>query len=217
MYFHQSGHCKFGSSCHQVSTSENCEVKQLKITLQQVLNSLTTKEIEMKKLDEKVNLLEISIIELKTHKTKEVLVKHFKCDQCPYACSSSTVLKSHTTKKHKVVTVTASLPIEQLDGHAGAEEQNNKCVFCEYESTSSRALSGHISLKHTHKCHICYQSFDNTHNFKAHMTNTHGFSEDIDVCYECEDSTEVGRYRAMIAPNREVIMQCAACLMDESS
>jgi hypothetical protein len=49
-YYSQSGYCKFGSSCsyrHRVSTlevEEGSNVEQLEIKLQQVIDSLKTKE-----------------------------------------------------------------------------------------------------------------------------------------------------------------------------
>jgi hypothetical protein len=180
----------------------------------------------MKKLEEKMNCLEININELKTHNKKEAAVEPFKCDQCPYSCTSSTALKSHRTKKHKSITVVADVvatSLPQLDGHADAsdEEQDEiiKCNICHHEASSSSEFDSHISKEHNgiphtsqwedNVCHFCDKSFTNTFNFKDHMTSHHSFTLDCDVCYNCDESPIVGRFE--VSFDQRVTMLCSSC------
>ena len=67
-YFSSNRFCQFGISCsflHQSPAPENCELKnnivKLKEDLQLVITSLNIKDIEIRKLEEKVTELEIQL------------------------------------------------------------------------------------------------------------------------------------------------------------
>ena len=72
-----------------------------------------TKDMEIKKLEDKVNTLEMKILSneksLKSHSTREHSVEElledssttFRCKECSYSATSKTVLKRHNTMKHQ--------------------------------------------------------------------------------------------------------------------
>ena len=72
-----------------------------------------TKDMEIKKLEDKVNTLEMKIVSneksLKSHSTREHNVEElledssttFCCKECSYSFTSKTVLKRHNTMKHQ--------------------------------------------------------------------------------------------------------------------
>ena len=106
-YFSSNHFCKFGISCsflHQSPAPENCELKnnivKLKEDLQLVITSLNIKDIEIKKLEEKVTELESQL----NNKAFSVQ-SSFKCDIYDYSCSSETVLKRHKSTKHRKETL----------------------------------------------------------------------------------------------------------------
>jgi hypothetical protein len=118
----------------------------------QVMNSLKTKENEIKKLEEKMILLEKSIDSLKTHKPSE----SFKCNLCEYECAASTALKSHITKKHKEE-LRESSSVPDLKVSLGSEDRDETppsaslffdtsfiCKFC------SREKNIHLTTKWPH-------------------------------------------------------------------
>ena len=106
-YFSSNRFCKFGISCsflHQSPAPENCELKnnivKLKEDLQLVITSLNIKDIEIRKLEEKVTELEIQL----NNKAFSVQ-SYFKCDICNYSCSYETVLKRHKSTQHRKETL----------------------------------------------------------------------------------------------------------------
>jgi FtsZ-binding cell division protein ZapB len=224
-YYSQSGYCKFGTSCsylHQVLLSEKSDVEQLKIKLQQVIDSLKIKETEIKKLDEKVNLLEGTLEQLKTHKMEEVPQepKSFKCDHCAYTASSPTALKSHTTKKHKV----SSFPSPEILLSSGFENES-RCLSPEKDTPRAADLSTTID-KHKHldfsefmsedqpeTCHFCDETFDNTETFKNHMVNFHELPQDLSECSDCErsfnDLSKIAQY--VVCIDGIVAARCLQC------
>ena len=65
-----------------------------------MITSLNIKDIEIKKLEEKLTELESQL------NNKSFSVKSsFKCDICNYSCSSETVLKCHKSTKHRKETL----------------------------------------------------------------------------------------------------------------
>ena len=77
--------CKFGTSCSflHVDTAEGNDIEQLKTDLKHVLDLIKGKEIEMKALEDQVNMLESRMA-------------GFKCDSCN---SSKTMLPTPSTHK----------------------------------------------------------------------------------------------------------------------
>ena len=65
-----------------------------------MITSLNIKDIEIKKLEEKVTELESQL----NNKAFSVQLS-FKCDICDYSCSSETVLKRHKSTKHRKETL----------------------------------------------------------------------------------------------------------------
>ena len=51
----------------------------------------------------------------------------------------------------------------------------------------------HTSEWEDNRCHICNEIFKETLDFKTHMVNEHSFKEYINVCYRCDEYTDVGR------------------------
>jgi hypothetical protein len=146
-YYSQSGFCKFGQSCSYGHQDKKSDVDELKINIQQVMDSLKNKETEIKDLEKKVIMLEESIKQLNIHKEEvKFEPKPFKCDICADEAVSSTAL---TTKKHKCVMAAqeaaAGLPIAQLDGHSDA------CEVIEY------------SINPPFKCEVCQHEVERSH------------------------------------------------------
>ena len=116
---------------------------------------------------------------------------------------------------------------EDLTGiHVIKETENTsfKCEQCNNESSSASILQSHIDFKHNsnvphtskwhpNKCHICNTQLSTHYSFRSHMTSKHNFSEDIDNCFDCAESKEVGLYLPM--PHQELFMQCTSCLQEE--
>jgi hypothetical protein len=236
MYYMRLGHCKFGNACSYLHstpsdhTSESNDVKCLKAdivkleeALERVLAALEAKENEMKAHEQRILAL-------------ENLSQLHKCTHCDYEATSTTSLKSHISKKHKIETLREADDEQALQASFCSYERKEspdspfistsfKCKFCSRELTSSAHLNGHISMYHDtsiphpskwapNACHICNKSFHQTGDFKNHMVKYHGFSEDPYgvVCSECDESSDLGRY--YVVPGQLIFMECKLCLTD---
>jgi hypothetical protein len=62
-------------------------------------------------------------------------------------------------------------------------------------------------------CHICNTFFNKTSDFKLHMVGNHSFTEDIDLCIDCDGAIGYNAfpfcYWAMA--NQTIGVECAAC------
>ena len=93
---------------------------------------------------------------------------------------------------------TTPIFIEQVNSELN---HNFKCEYCDTTTVSQHALKEPKDFYHTpnlphtsdwkeNKCHICNKHFNYTFEFKSNMINEHSFSEEIAVCYLCDESTD---------------------------
>jgi hypothetical protein len=180
----------------------DAEITNMKETLQQVLNSLQTKEIEIKKLEEKLNLLEKSV---------NSLSETFKWDQCPYSCSSTTSLKSHITKKHKNETLRSTV-FEESARRLSPEKDAPRAAD---PSTTVESKCPAIPLNgwEPNTCGSCNEIFANNLMFMEHMVKNHGLQfNSAEYCYDCGDIFDVlvaFQYRIC---HGEMRAMCESCL-----
>jgi hypothetical protein len=203
--------CKFGENCaykHEVSQEES-SIQNLVSQVKQLVSTI-------KEMSEKINYLE----ELCEVKGEPVPVS-FKCNQCNYECASSTVLKSHMTKKHKCETLRSAGP-EDDSRHLSPEKEAPRAAdpSTTLESKCTTEASSTVVSKCTiavtlmeNRCHICNNFFNKESDFKMHMVHTHSFSENIDVCQDCDGaigcSSDIAGYWAMA--DHTIAAECVAC------
>ena len=152
----------------------------IKIMLHQIEN--LTFQLEVDKTNKEIN-------------TNDVVSQNkVKCDLCEYTASTSIGLKRHVTMKHKNNMQSVEIPVQI------------RCDLCGTSCISQHELKGHTECEHTpnlphtsewedNKCHICNEIFKETLDFKIQIVNEHIFKEDINVFYQCDESTDVGIYR----------------------
>ena len=94
-YFAIDNFCKFGDMCcyQHVKHKEGCHLEEANI----LRDSVKALQLTIEKISQKVMLLEEELVKIKdnTHENK------IKCELCDYEASSKSVLKRHTTMKHK--------------------------------------------------------------------------------------------------------------------
>ena len=164
IYFVKFGQCKFGTGCsylHVVTSPDSDIVNTIKVIQEElkfVTNTLKTKELEIKKLIEKVENLE-KIIESQEIPTSE---NEFKCSLCKYSCKSDTVLKRHSSRKNNTETLrkssaqdskSKSIQLSPVsDKRVDYKEDNSptvyKCTICEFSSKSEKVLKDHKNKQH---------------------------------------------------------------------
>ena len=207
-YFLVQKSCKFG---------EHCSYKHVDNNNQNDLSELTRKvnqlESLIKTMSQQIEKLTFELEVVQTDKeinTNDIVGQNkVKCDMCEYTASTSTVLKRHVTMKHKNNIQSVEIPVQL------------KCDLCDTSCTSQHELKGHTEFEHTpnlphtsewedNKCHICNEIFKETVDFKIHIVNEQSFKEDIIVCYQCDESTDVGIYRPV--PLQSIYMECKNCM-----
>jgi hypothetical protein len=239
MYFMRLGQCKFGSACsylhcEPIPSSESNNVESLKSdivkleeALERVLAALDAKETEMEAHEQRIIYL-------------ENLSKRHKCTHCEYEASSTTSLKSHISKKHKVPSpevLLSSSPKEESrrlspekdtprapDPSTFSIESDPtpfKCEQCQYETTHRIKLSRHKAVTHNpgvphtsfwdnNKCHICTESFPDTFDFKNHMIDHHSYTFNCDGC-DCGETSPIGLFYANQGCPGDSPMVCMQC------
>ena len=61
-----------------------------------------------------------------------------------------------------------------------------ECEWCDDKTIFLHALKGHTDFEHTSNLwHTSEWEFNNP------IINEHSFSEDIDICFQCDESTDV--------------------------
>ena len=183
-YFLRSSYCKFGNSCsylHQVHSSTNSElvqdIKKIREDLSLVITTLNIKEIEITKLQDKVEELG-KIISMKGIPSSG----EFKCEICEYCCNSEKILKSHKSKKHKRETIREQFihenSLELSPVHGTCVEEFN-------ESTSISPIfqNATTEMYELYDCPLCEEGSIEKAVFKTHLTELH----DVQATCDCEE------------------------------
>ena len=90
-----------------------------------------------------------------------------KCEQCVFASSNKTYLRSH------------------LKTHSG--EKSNKCSQCDYASSQAGTLRRHLkthSREKSNKCNQCYYACSNQSDLRRHLKTHSG--EKPNKCNQCD-------------------------------
>ena len=98
-HFKTETSCKFGDLCaykHETSTDQK--------NVNDLVNKLTVLEDTVNSMNLKIGTLKTEIKNIKNQKVSQT--SEFSCDKCDYKVSSNTVLKRHTTNKHKHISLT---------------------------------------------------------------------------------------------------------------
>ena len=178
-FFSQSGFCKFGDSCsYKHTTSPSFGHFHLQI---QAL------EVRIEDMCKAIYVLEKEILELKNIN---------KCEICDYKASSSTILKTHISKKHKDQ---LQLPILESERATSPDDTLNISVPGVERtelSTSSCSLLSVVEESPT-MCDWCYCTFktSSTSDMMKHVIAAHTITTDFVfpesgvqiVCPEGED------------------------------
>jgi hypothetical protein len=188
-FFMANKTCKFGEHCEYLhkNTGPNSEIDIL-------VDQTSTLKNTVKILSEKITILEAKM-QNKTDKKIPSSKQTFKCEVCEYKASTKSVLKRHTTTKHKKTIpppekernrdLDTSLqllvpPEERAEATSSPPHPVDKCFSqtssglhfkcdnCNHESISEPALHGHKSLEHDKDIPHTGQ-WDNN---KCHICNT---------------------------------------------
>ena len=155
-YFALNKFCKFGEACcyqHSTDPADSCLREQVR-SLQATVDSLS----------ESLKALENQIVKLKNAN---------KCDLCDYTATSSTVLKTHVSKKHKKSSQSTpegersdenlsdslhvSLPSVEREEPVidfppqVLEDRSIKCewIYCQHVANSTSDMTEHVGMVHT--------------------------------------------------------------------
>ena len=164
-YFSIQQSCKFGDHCAYKHNFNSDKSENKIIALEAAVEFMKAQICDLTE--------EVKNIKSKKHKVRSDL--SLKCEICDYKASTKSVLKRHTTTKHK-----KNIPPPENERHRDLEtslpllvpleerEEANysppppvvkdisktsstlqfKCDICKHESLSEAALHGHTSLKH---------------------------------------------------------------------
>ena len=237
-HFKSFNTCKFGDSCayrHDMSKEES-DYKKLVTTVSTLQDQVKDLHVKIINLENelKSRFIKEAVVENKitcdkceyTASSNSVLKRH----------NSMKHKKSlnNTPEKMREASHDESLQLSPISDERSEEitpllmdqvlsdpTQHFKCEYCDTTTKSKHALKGHTDFNHTlnlphtseweeNKCHICCKHFNYTIEFKSHMIDEHSFSEDATVCYQCDESTDVGIYRPV--PLQWIYMECKNCL-----
>ena len=169
-------------------------------------NKVSNLEDTVKVMSETMKVLEEKVQGL-SNESKTSTNKPFKCDQCDYKASKTSVLKRHITSKHKPKipapekerkvehdkSLQLDTPVEQraLEEEGGSPprvEENQFtssapplfCEICRHKSDSPAALHGHMSLQHNLLIpHTGKWEDNNCHICNNHFSNTYHFKNHL--------------------------------------
>ena len=180
MYFEKRGFCKFDSDCsflHRAPDPKNAEFShdmlKLKEEFELVVTHLKEKGRQIEKLEKKVKDLE-KLVEARKESPETI-----HCDSCEYSCKSSTVLKRHRSKKHKI--------------HCTPE---NSKVWVENIAEFSTSSASPLSNPKTLTCPLCPETFSKDIEFLKHMDDIRCHVVDArGMCTVCADcNATIGEY-----------------------
>ena len=169
-YFSIQQSCKFGDHCayKHNSSSDKSDHKKCQDKIAALEASFEFLKAQMYDLTEELD-------NIKSEKHKVNVDPSFECEICEYKASTKTVLKRHTTAKHKQnipppekernedleTSLTLLVPLEEReeviysppqpvhkDFSKTSSSLHFKCNICQHETVSEAALHGHKSLKH---------------------------------------------------------------------
>ena len=183
VYFSRTNHCKFGDGCsylHSIPASVEREIVKIKEDLKLVVTSLNIKEIEIIKLEEKVNELE------KKLEAKDLISPvSFQCDICEFHGSSQSVLKRHKSTKHKGETLREDVTSE-ISLEMSPEKSERLCEFDKSISLSPFSNQDVDRPSFICDCPHCGESFTEEFCLKSHLSKIHDLFE-LCPCGECVD------------------------------
>jgi hypothetical protein len=110
----------------------------------------SVKEKEIKKLKEKVELLEVKVDSDESN-TKKL---SFKCTVCDFTCKSEKVLSNHMTRKHKEET------LREVRYHDSSLEMSP--TICQRSEEASDSVCSGLNTTHdcsSYKCPLCEEYF----------------------------------------------------------
>ena len=164
-YFSIQQSCKFGDHCAYKHNFNSDKSKNKIIALEAAVEFMKAQICDLTE--------EVKNIKSKKHKVRSDL--SLKCEICDYKASTKSVLKRHTTTKHKKnipppenerhrdleTSLPLLVPLEEReevdysppppvvkDISKTSSTLQFKCDICKHESLSEAALHGHTSLKH---------------------------------------------------------------------
>ena len=183
-----------------------------------LITSLNIKEIQIRKLVEKVKELE-KIVSVKSSKSLDT----FKWDLCDYGCNLEKVLQSHRSKKNKREILRDNNSIPEMMLHLSPlhseriEELNESlsfnpseinfydCPLCEECSIKKTVFEIHLAqIQNVHDCCDCDKCIECT--FKK-VSNPKDFS-----CFICEkDFQDQDSYKHHLKFLQECSVACGIC------
>ena len=196
-YFLVSGKCRFNNDCafaHKKSGTNikveelEMEVIQLKLEVESLKSNVLRGENELlRKSLEELKVIVVSnsqIIESLQNKSK-VCEDQFKCEICGYKASSTTILKSHMTKKHKHETLREDHH-ELSCSMSPVNEQRSEAYKDSTELVIEPVLQPaeqQMSVKF--KCEKCSDGFGDCVTLEEHMIKNHIEPEAKTECWNC--------------------------------
>ena len=102
-YFTVGNACKFDDSCSylHVKRNENSDISELTNKVNQLESMIINMSLQIKSLTEELEVVKTETEISTTIETSSE--KILKCEHCDYTANTSTVLKRHVTRKHKIV------------------------------------------------------------------------------------------------------------------
>ena len=182
-YFATFNTCKFGARCAYKHAPPKDQVDMQKLS--QDINQMSKNITEMA---ERIKDLESELQTVRSCKDE------FTCDTCGYKASSETVLKSHTTRKHKLEVLREEIPensvimplLQQSRDEPTLSENIFKCDQCDSKFNTKLDIECHKVNKHpliSVPDEVYPESFKEGHLYK--------FTDELFKCTHCEDHFQI--------------------------
>ena len=196
--------CKFGDLCaykHETSTEQR--------NVNDLVNKLKVLEDTVNYMNIKIGTLETEIQNIKNKKVSQT--SEFSCEKCDYKASSNTVLKRHTTNKHKHISFTPEkdrsvLEVEDIVKVVSPSEKRSEpqadlmeraeALFCppppvdtdlKQHTPQELKTSGNVNNSNDLKCDICEFTASSSKSLHGHKKIIHEEKENVS-CKQCDYS-----------------------------
>ena len=140
-FFFQFGKCKFDDDCaylhESTQTNLDDEIKNLKSEVDQIKSRNT--ELEKILLSMKS---EIAALKEVCTKAGNEPSDNFPCEECDYKASSRTVLKRHTTMKHRVTFSKNSTPTSSISISESSQSLPSSSILASISNSSTSTSNG---------------------------------------------------------------------------
>ena len=167
---------------------------------------ITEKDLKIKQIEEKINILEIQKINKTKNKGEEL-----KCSQCDFVTHSKHGLKIHSKKKHtSVLNLEYPRQCDLCDEQCESsyemkkhmithsyKEAKFKCDECDFVGQNLVSIEVHIRRKHSEnfECGLCDFEAGSSENIEMHLTTCELFECDKLMCeFRCKNLTDTKKH-----------------------